>query len=486
MNIPVERMFWLMLAVCLLVYIFSVKGYIESTDPTFSLQTAQAMVSHGKLDIPPAELYTLRGRDGRSFSKYGFGLPLYYVPFVVAGNALSRFSHLPAYDLTGFLISFANIPFAILTLILFAKLLKLFGVTGVYVWFFPFVLGLATLMWEYATLDDSEQMHMGLLLLAVYGVARGTPKGMLSGGVGFAALFLVKLVYAAFFPIFLLYVITRPGDLRQRVHRAVLFTFPFVLTGCFVAWLNAVRFGSPLESGYGSEAHQFLPLQLWHTIPQLLGSLDKGLFIFSPILILGVFGWKAFASRYRPEALLCGALIIVNLLVSGAWHAWEGGWAWGPRLLVPTIPLWLLPAAFWIGRRQSRAALWLFAMLTLASIVVQVPGVLVKGQEIHHIKDVVLTADEQRSAPSDYLTGWILLRHKILEGNEVYRVSEFDIPGDREFDLTQYRTFIGLDVWTEQVARQMNKPVLRWLPVLPLFLIGYLAIKLGAALRTAS
>lgn len=319
---------------------------------------------------------------------------------------------------------------------------------------------------------------MALLLLAVYGVVRGTPRAMMGGGAGFAALFLVKLVYAAFFPLFLLYVITRPGDSRQRVQRAALFTIPFVLTGCFVAWLNAVRFGSPLESGYGNEAHQFIPLQLWHTIPQLLGSLDKGLFIFCPILILGVFGWKEFASRYRPEALLCAGLIVANLLLAGAWHSWEGGWSWGPRLLVPAIPLWLLPAAFWLGRHQSRAAIWLFAVLTLTSIIVQAPGVLVKGQEIHHIKEVMLTANELRSAPSDYFTGWILLKHKLSMRKEVYRLSDFHIPGDRELDLTQYRTFIGFDVWTEQVARQMNRPALRWLPLLPLLLIGYLVIKL--------
>src|SRR6202007_249834 len=99
------------------------------------------------------------------------------------------------------------------------------------------------------------------------------------------------------------------------------------------------------------------------------------------------------------------------------------------------------------------------AALTLASVIVQIPGVLVKDQEIHHIKEVMLTANEQSSAPSDYLTGWILLRHKLSVGNEVYRVSEFHIAGDRQFDLTQYRTFIGLNVWTEQVARQMHKPV---------------------------
>ncbi len=480
-----ERTFRQVLAICLVVYIFSAKGFIEVSDTSLSLQTAQAIVERGQLAIPFAKGDTLEGPDGRNYSKYGVGLPLYYVPWVAVSEALSRFTHLPAPELMGFLISFANIPFAMLTLILFARLLKLFGVTGVYTWLLPLGLGLGTLMWRYAGYDFSEEMQMGLLLLAVYGVVKGTPKGILAAGMGFAALFLVKLVYAAFLPLFLGYLITRPGELRQRIRCAALFTFPFALAGCFVAWLNMVRFGNPFESGYGSEARQFVPFQLWHTVPQLLVSLDKGLFIFCPLLILGVFGWKEFASKYRPEAVLCGAVLIGNLILAGAWHSWQGGWSWGPRLLVPAIPLWLLPAAFWLARRPSRATLWTFVLLTLLSIVAQIPGVLVRDQEIHDIKENMLTAEEQRSAPSDYVAAYILLRHKLVVRNEVYRASEFHIPGDRELDLTQYRSLMGLNVWTEQVARQMNKPFLRWLPVVALLLLVYLGIKVWVALKAA-
>ena len=63
-----ERMFRQVLTVCLLVYIFSAKGYIQVSDTSFSLQTAQAIVTRGRLDIPYVEPYTLRGPDGRSYS----------------------------------------------------------------------------------------------------------------------------------------------------------------------------------------------------------------------------------------------------------------------------------------------------------------------------------------------------------------------------------------------------------------------------------
>jgi hypothetical protein len=66
-----------------------------------------------------------------------------------------------------------------------------------------------------------------------------------------------------------------------------------------------------------------------------------------------------------------------------------------------------------------------------------------------------------------------------------------NIPGQRMFwqvltvssGLYIFGQSLHLDVSTEQVARQMNKPVLGWLPLLPLLLIGCLAIKLGAALK---
>ena len=87
-----KRMFRQVLTVCLLVCMFSAKGYIEVSDTAFSLQTAQAIVTHGQLDIPYVEGATLRGPDGRSYSKYGLGLPLYYVPWVAASDALSSFA----------------------------------------------------------------------------------------------------------------------------------------------------------------------------------------------------------------------------------------------------------------------------------------------------------------------------------------------------------------------------------------------------------
>jgi hypothetical protein len=317
----------------------------------------------------------------------------------------------------------------------------------------------------------------------VYALIRRTPRAIIVGGIAFGWLFLVKQVYVAYLPILLVYLITRPEELRGRIRRTALFLVPLILAGAFDLWLNFVRFGNPFESGYGSEASQFYPAQMWRTLPALLGSLDKGLLIFCPILVLGLFGWRAFAQQHRAEAVLCGALIAENLLIASAWHSWEGGWCWGPRFLVPFIPLWLLPAAFLYEAWQSRKVRWAIASVVVVSVVTQIPGVLVSDREIHMIKEGMFTPAEQTSAPSDYVAAWILLKHKLVDGNEIYTTSELHVPGNREVNMSQEPMFAGLNLWTERIAPFIKGAYVRWYPILGLILIGYLAFQLRKSLK---
>lgn len=478
-----NRTIWYVLTICLLVYIFSAKGTIEVSDTVHSVQTAQAIVTRGQLDIPDDAPYTFKGPDGRSYSKYGIGLPLYYVPAVALGDALVRVTGWPTQQVTWFLLSFVNIPFAILTLVVFAKLLRLFGAPQAFSSLCLLGLGLGTLTWRYTQSDFSEAMQMGLLILAVYGLIRRTPKAILIAGISFAWLFLVKQLYAVYLPILLVYLLSRRGTFWDRFKRTALFMFPFTLAGAFDLWLNFVRFGSVWQSGYGGEAEQFQSGQIGHTIPSLLWSLDKGLLVFCPILVLCMFGWKAFIKEHQAEATLCDGLIVFNLILIAEWYGWDGGWSWGPRYLVPFIPLWFLHIAFLPKRWQSGRRLWLIASVVLAAVMAQVPGILVSDQETHVIKDLMLTPQERNSAPSDYVASWILLRHKLVFRNEVYRISEFHVPGDRELNLTQYPTLAGWNLWTEQLARQLNLRALRWLSLFSLVWIGYLIAQVVKLLR---
>lgn len=467
------------LALFFIVYLFTCKGYVEVSDTHYSIETADALVTRRALDIPRAERWaTLEGPDGRNYSKYGIGLPLYYVPWVAAGHVLSRAIGVPAVESIEFLVSFANLPFALLSLLLFAGCLRLLGIAEATRALMVLALGFGTLFWRYAGYDFSEMMQASLLLLAVYGVLHRTTRGVVIGGVGFAALVLVKLVHLALLPAFVGYVLARPGmPVQKRLREAGSLLLPLVAAFAFVAYMNAVRFGSPLESGYGDEAGMFFPAQLWWTVPSLLGSFDKGLFVFCPVLLLGLFGWRSFVRRHPWEAALCAALLAGNLLLAGAWHSWIGGASWGPRLLVPVISFWLLPAAFWVDERKEYRRFVAAAVLTAVSAFTQIPGVLVKDQQIHHIKRNMLTAEERPAALSDYAFAWRLVFEKLTDPGrgEVYRAATFGVPSNRELDLREHRTFHGLNLWTEHAARQFNRPVIRWLPGIGVLVIAVLA-----------
>ena len=154
-------------------------------------------------------------------------------------------------------------------------------------------------------------------------------------------------------------------------------------------------------------------------------------------------------------------------------------------MLVPAIPLWLLPAAFLYERWQSRKLRWAIATAVIVSAVTQIPGVLVSDREIHIIRQGLLTPSEQASAPSDYVAAWILLKHKLVDRNEIYRTSELRVPGDREVNLSQEPMFAGLNLWTERIAPFLKGSYVQWYPILGLLLAGYWAFQLIRSLRTA-
>ena len=137
-------------------------------------------------------------------------------------------------------------------------------------------------------------------------------------------------------------------------------------------WHNWVRFGSPLDSGYADEG---FTTPLYVGLYGLLFSSGKSIFLYSPIALLSAAG-LAWLWRSRPaEALLAAAVALVTLVYYAAWWAWYGGWAWGPRFLVPTLPFLVLPiGALLLARGWAR---WAALALTVVGVGVQALGVLV-------------------------------------------------------------------------------------------------------------
>jgi 4-amino-4-deoxy-L-arabinose transferase-like glycosyltransferase len=143
---------------------------------------------------------------------------------------------------------------------------------------------------------------------------------------------------------------------------------------------NMLAFGSPLSLGYFHEdLREFsrvhssanpLGLQLpdlTKMVP-LLFSPARGLFVFAPILLLAPVGWWRMGRvGGRPGLALTSLGIALAVFgVNLSYPEWTGGWATGPRLLVPLLPFSMLGVAGFLVEPCRRWRIVVSAILALA------------------------------------------------------------------------------------------------------------------------
>lgn len=135
-----------------------------------------------------------------------------------------------------------------------------------------------------------------------------------------------------------------------------------------------IRFGGQLSSGYSRERFTFDTLTGLHG---LLFGPGRSVFLFAPLLLLAPFGWRAV--RERAPGLAWGALVTcaTTLLVVASWWAWWGGICWGPRLLLPVVPLASVLAIGAFARWRPRLAV-LTGLVVAGGLYVQLLGVAFK------------------------------------------------------------------------------------------------------------
>jgi hypothetical protein len=150
-----------------------------------------------------------------------------------------------------------------------------------------------------------------------------------------------------------------------------------------LVWYNELRNHELLVSSYGG--HGF-DTALGFGLHGLLFDPGKSIFVFNPLTVLGVIGLGVLIMRDRPVSVLFLLLIVPRVFFFAKWSSWDGGWAWGPRFLLPTVPLLVLAAVELLRVWDRRSALGLATravavVLACASIVVNVLSVTVPYEQ---------------------------------------------------------------------------------------------------------
>ncbi len=371
------------------------------SDGDVMAQTAVALARNHSVELPPNPglPQIVAGKNNQYFSKYGLGQPLLAAALYKVGGYFARFT-MPQAD--------SNIigHFFIMLLPVLATALT---VWLVFLWgralynSIPVGLGLAllyglgTAAWPYSRYFFSEPLFTLCTFGAAYALwqAKHTPKisarsrycWLALSGLLLGYSLMTKISGLVLFPAYLFYLFTLLDsqlslpDFRNfsfLTHSSKLKTQNFLsfLAGLVPALLiillhNYIRFGSPFNNGYDGEAFS---TPIWKGLTGLLFSPGKSIFVYSPVLLALPFAVTAFGGRFKFEAILIGMISLITLLYYSVWWAWEGGWCWGPRFLVPLLPFLVLP----LGVLFQKSRVWtgiLFMILLPLGIIVQMLGV---------------------------------------------------------------------------------------------------------------
>ncbi len=350
-GVPLKAVALLGLGV-LAALLLVVPGTLSGFDGQSMFGVTRSIVEHWDVTVHDAVI-GVPGLGGRYYSKFGPGQSLLAIPLYLIGRALEAV--VPSWyrpELPGLVSSLLPALAIACTAALLVLAAVELGAAPRGALLLGIVYAVATPAGVYATLWFSEPLTACATLAAAYLLLRDrdrlTAWRPLLAGAATALAVCTRLESLLFAPPLLLYAAL---PRRRRPLRAAAFVLPLAVALAGLALYNAARFGSPLETGYseglGSAMRDTHPPHTLASLAEglygLLISPGKGLLEYAPVLLLAPLGAAMLWRRRRPELLLLLTVFALDLVAhANVLIRWVGGWSWGPRFLLPVLPLALL------------------------------------------------------------------------------------------------------------------------------------------------
>ena len=360
-----RRMLLWLFAACSCVLLLLHNGLLSGLDGETFYQVAKSAVDQHRLDVGPG-FNSTTGVGGLQYAKSGIGMPLlagvvYAISAPVAWVAPAHGSLIRT-GMVG-----ASMPFITAALVVavywLARQLRSHRAAAL-ITAIGTVAG--TFLLPYSKEFLAEPLSALGLAVAIGCALSSRPA---AAGAGLTVAMLARpqtvLVLAP-----LIWVVVR----RSGVKGALAAAGPVAAGVALTVAYNMARYGNPLDFGYPSEGFTMPFLSGAH---MLLLEPSKSVILFVPVTVLLPFALVRLWHQSREAAVLISSTAAITFVVAALWHNPNGGWSWGPRLLIPAIPSTLAAIGPWMDTPLRRMlAIGLFAL----GFAVSAPAVAISTQ----------------------------------------------------------------------------------------------------------
>jgi hypothetical protein len=392
-----------------LVYITSAGGTLGTSDAVAMFAQADAIVTRGAMDVSlenSSEAW--RGVNGRFYLPFGPAQPVFDIPFLLAGRAAAALVGTSLGDpdvLPKAAVAMnRSVPAAVSVALGFLLAWQLSRDRRASL-VAAIALAFGTLVWPYATFGSNAALATAALTGGVYGIGVGgltARRGLLAAGgvsLGIAWLTRHEMALAAVPAMAWLAWQTRrhPGRIGLM---AAAFAGIAIAAGIWMT-LNALHFSHPFSTGHHPDV-------TFRGAAAFLMSPSGALLLYSPVAMAG---GALIPTLRQGEALawLLASVTVVLMVFYASLDDWLGTRSYGPRYLVPLLPLLVAPLALWWRRaRRGWPRAPLIALIGL-SVLVQTPAIVVDFSQA----GIAAEQPAQKLRRDDWAWApvWLNLRH---------------------------------------------------------------------------
>lgn len=306
------------------------------------------------------------GEPGKPIDKYFCGVAVMQLPFFLAGHAATLMSDEPADGYSKWYVIFTCIGalfWMAAGLHYLRKFLRAHGATDGQSAFVLYVIFFGTNLFYYTIIEPCMSHLYSFALVSMFlrfgkqWLDRDDKSAAVKAALAFGMIALVRPANVLI-GLWLLY--EAGGVLKLWQHKlALLRTLPYAIIAPVAIVLPFVvqliiwklQTGEWFYNSYGEEAFHFTQPHL----ADFLFSYRKGLFVYTPVTFVALFGLVPLWKKNSGKALFVALFLFVVVYVLSCWWMWYYGGSFGSRVMVEYLPVFALLLFFLLAYTKTRA-----------------------------------------------------------------------------------------------------------------------------------